>query len=128
MTDIIGKVLMTDIIERLRSDGENERQHLREARVGLWSLLNEAADTIESLEEELDRYRNGYQGSCYACEPVGIKNKELSESVKEFFQYLDSTEESDSGVVFHPVHITCSRVLMMDPLNAVLIKMKDLSQ
>lgn len=30
------------------------------------------------LEEELDKYRNGYKGACYACEPVGEQNERLT--------------------------------------------------
>ena len=38
---------------------------------------------IEALEEELDRFKNGYKGGCYACEIVGQKNTELSEYIEE---------------------------------------------
>ena len=39
---------------------------------------------IAKLEEELDRYKNGYQGGCYACEPVGEQNQRLREAIKAF--------------------------------------------
>ena len=39
------------ILERLRSDGENERQRFREARATLGPLLADAAARIEQLEE-----------------------------------------------------------------------------
>ena len=42
---------MTDIVERLRADGE--RQAEREARVVLGRLLEDAAREIENLREEL---------------------------------------------------------------------------
>lgn len=42
-----------DLIVRLRSDGENENQHQRQARFELHGLLNEAADEIERLQEKL---------------------------------------------------------------------------
>ena len=44
---------MTDIVEKLRSDGEDERQRFRESRCTLAPLLNEAADRIEQLEAAL---------------------------------------------------------------------------
>lgn len=33
-----------------------------------------AVAEIERLREELDNYKNGYKGACYACEPVGELN------------------------------------------------------
>jgi hypothetical protein len=32
---------------------------------------------VAELEEELDRYRNGYQGGCMTCEPVAERNNRL---------------------------------------------------
>ena len=55
-------------------------------------------------------------------------NERLKELVREFFKYLDTVEESDSGREFHPVTISCCRTMMMDPLNKVLKEMKELSQ
>lgn len=50
------------------------------------------------------------------------KLKELSseELIQEFLSYLDYTEESDSGRVFHPIQISSVRVLM-SPCIAMLI-------
>jgi hypothetical protein len=39
------------IVDRLRSDGEGERQCEREARIVLGGLLSEAADEIEQWRE-----------------------------------------------------------------------------
>lgn len=50
---------MTDILERLQSDGEGERQQFREARATLGSLLNEAAAEIERLRAALERIAFG---------------------------------------------------------------------
>ena len=44
---------MSDIVERLRSDGEDERQRFREARATLGPLLADAADRIAQLETAL---------------------------------------------------------------------------
>ena len=52
---------------------------------------------------------------------------ELKECVREFFSYLDTVEESDSGREFHPVTISCCRTMMMEPLSLVLKRMKELS-
>lgn len=57
-----------------------------------------------------------------------IMNNELQELVKTFFQdYLDVTEESDSGNIFHPITINCCRVLKVQPLNELLAKMRELA-
>ena len=45
--------MMSDLVEKLRSDGENERQRFREARATLGPLLADAADRIEQLETAL---------------------------------------------------------------------------
>ena len=36
-----------------------------------------------ALLEELNDYRNGYKGACYACEPVGMANKRLEAENKK---------------------------------------------
>ena len=53
---------------------------------------------------------------------------ELQGLVKEFFEkYLNHVEESDSGIMFSPITINCCRVMMMQPLNDLLIKMAELA-
>jgi hypothetical protein len=58
-----------------------------------------------------------------------LKNAlELQEVVKEFFnEYLNYTEESDSGRMFNPISIGCCRVMMHEPLNHLLERMRVLS-
>ena len=54
--------------------------------------------------------------------------EELKALVKSFFEdYLDYQEESDSGRVFNPIHISCTRVMMTKPLSKLLNRMKELS-
>jgi hypothetical protein len=53
--------------------------------------------------------------------------RELQALVKSFFEdYLNYQEESDSGRVFNPVHISCTRVMMSVPLAMLLMRMKEL--
>ena len=54
-------------------------------------------------------------------------NDRLKECVKQFFEYLDYQEESDGGVMFNPITISCSRVMKFEPLNKILDEMKALS-
>ena len=56
------------------------------------------------------------------------KTDELKDCVKEFFEkYLNRREESDSGRVFSPITISCCRVMMLEPLDELLEKMRVLS-
>ncbi len=49
-----------------------------------------------------------------------LSNMSLEAVVKEFLSYLDYTEESDSGRVFHPITIGSCRALMSEPLDMVM--------
>ena len=49
-----------------------------------------------------------------------VNQMSLEELVAEFLSYLDYTEESDSGNVFHPITIGCCRILMSKPLDFVI--------
>lgn len=52
--------------------------------------------------------------------------EEMQHLVKELFSYLDYTETTDSGRVWHPVQISCARALMCEPLGECLSKLKRL--
>jgi len=55
--------------------------------------------------------------------------RELQTLVKSFFEdYLDYQEESDSGRVFNPIHVSCTRVMMVEPLAKLLMRMRELSE
>ena len=41
------------------------------------NYLAAKASDYEKVEEELERYHNGFKGGCYACETVAEKNIEL---------------------------------------------------
>ena len=57
-----------------------------------------------------------------------MRDEELRVCVKEFFEkYLNYAEESDSGKMFHPITVSCCRVMMMKPLSNLLHKMCKLS-
>ena len=51
----------------------------------------------------------------------------LEQAVQRFFYFLNRTEESDGGNLFHPVTISCCRVMWIEELNEVLDKMAELS-
>ena len=53
---------------------------------------------------------------------------ELKQLVKSLFEdYLNHQEETDEGRVFNPVHISCTRAMMIEPLAKLLNRMKELS-
>ena len=55
-------------------------------------------------------------------------DEKLKEAVKEFFnKYLNRVEESDSCYLFHPISVSCCRVLMIEPLGKLLETMRELS-
>ena len=60
-------------------------ERLREVASGLGTYINQAelADDIGLVLDYLERYEQGYKGSCYACEPVGEKNVELNKRIAE---------------------------------------------
>ena len=51
-------------------------------------------------------------------------NNNLNELLTEFFQILDTVEESDSGKEFHPVFINSCRVLTTKRLNEIFSEIK----
>lgn len=52
--------------------------------------------TVEQCLTELDAYRNGIQGACYACEPVGELNQQLMDTIGNLRQRLKA-EYLDGG-------------------------------
>ena len=55
----------------------------------LIDLAIEAVEENEQLRKELDMYRNGYQGACMACEPVGEENQSLRAALEESKAEID---------------------------------------
>lgn len=53
-----------------------------------------------------------------------LETMEMKDLVKEFFTFLDYTEESDSGRVFHPITFSCCRCLMSEPFSLLLDRMR----
>jgi hypothetical protein len=51
--------------------------------------------------------------------------KTQNELVKELFEFLDATEESDSGRVFHPIAISCCRAMKLEPLGVCIKALRE---
>lgn len=66
------------------------------------NTLNRLLETIEELREEnenlkqrLQNVKEGFEGCCYACEPVGMLNQELEAQLKAIEE--DGTEEHNAA-------------------------------
>jgi hypothetical protein len=57
---------------------------------------------------------------------VEPKTETLEELVLQFFSYLDKTEESDSGRIFHLLTFTSVRVMDGVAVNVILQKMRSI--
>lgn len=104
-----------DEIERLRRNLKAElSDHINGTPCAQirWQQERETLEQeIEQLKEELDKYENGYKGSCYACEPCGERNLELLSILKEIVSQVD--QGGDYGKVFARDHcITRARAAL----------------
>lgn len=69
-----------------------------------------------------------YVCDCEYWEPPADDTDELRQLVYEFFtNYLNLVEESESGRLFNPITIGCCRVMMLEPLDRLLDRMRELS-
>jgi hypothetical protein len=85
------------------------------------TMLRQQQSEIEALKKELALQKLSDIGQ-------EIEQGELQALVKSFFEdYLDVQEESDSGRVFNPIHISCVRAMKVGPLAKLLIRMRELS-
>ena len=64
----------------------------------------------------------------YHCRELKADRDRLKSLVRELFELLDHTEESDGGKEFHPITISCCRVLMTERLNKVLTDLREASE
>jgi hypothetical protein len=54
-----------------------------------------------------------------------LDKMDLEELVREFLSYLDYVEESEGGREFHPITLGSCRVLMTQPLNMCIKKLRE---
>lgn len=69
-----------------------------------------------------------YQDQIYTINELLTENAKLKNLIRSFFSFLDRTEESENGSVFHPVTIGCSRAMIMEPLEKLLNELKQAVQ
>lgn len=87
-------------------------------------IEGEMIDTIAEQEAVIDKDRALFGVLRDVMQSYVKDEDEIREVLREFFRYLDYTEESDSGRIFRPIQITSCRALMTPKLNVVLDKMK----
>jgi hypothetical protein len=84
--------------------------------------------TCTATEEMLDEVKK--ELALQKLSDIGqeIEQTELQALVKSFFEdYLNHQEETDEGRVFNPIHVSCTRAMMIEPLAKLLMRMKELS-
>jgi len=73
-----------DEVWALKTENTKLREHCRKLEA-----------EVAGLNESLDKYRNGYQGSCWCCEPVGMRNVELNTALERAReQMIDQAERA----------------------------------
>jgi len=60
------------------------------------ALVKPWKDYADELEEELSRYRDGYKGGCYACEPVGELNVKLEAENERLLSYCERSKAENT--------------------------------
>lgn len=68
------------------------------------------ADTSEELRKEYE---------------ATLNSMDVNALVREFFSYLDYKDETDSGTEFNPIVISSCHVLMTQPLNMCINKLRE---
>jgi hypothetical protein len=92
----------------------------RQGKVNIW-------EEMARMELEIKRIREGYEGTCYACETVGELNQSYQSHVKELIRLLEIEEESDSGRAFRPNYVSSCRVMDGMKINQCLKALKNLA-
>ena len=105
-----------DALKTFNNDLEQEIEALKkEIALQKLSDISQEIETLDTRSYLIGRYD-------------GLEKDELKQLVKSFFEdYLDYQEESDSGRVFNPIHVSCTRAMMVEPLAKLLLRMRELS-
>lgn len=85
--------------EKLKEEIELLKEDLRVADGYFMSCINKlvaAEKEIDELKQRLKDIKEGFEGCCYACEPVGMLNQELEAQLKTIYE--DGTEEHNTAI------------------------------
>lgn len=86
---------------------------------------DELASLVGFLYDRLDEKARGARALRITLTELVRENERIVLTLKRFFEYLDYTEESDGGKMFHPITVTCCRAMMIEGLNDTLRDMKE---
>jgi len=89
--------------------------------------LSSLSEWFDDQAEKASNFEDAIDNSIYAkvLGESSARLEELDSLVRQFVKYLNLTEESDSGTIFHPVTIGCSRAMMLNDLGNLIKKMED---
>ena len=91
MDDLIDDLLpLTDKFYEENKKLKTQNSELIKENLNLRNLKQENVDLIEMLA----KYRDGYQGSCYACEPVGELNQKLELRLTAYQKMVEGASET----------------------------------
>lgn len=66
-----------------------------------WRVAGPLAKALKNFEDalknELDKYKNGYKGACYACEPVGELNLKQRDTIDALASALRKAMDDTPG-------------------------------
>jgi hypothetical protein len=80
-------------------------------------VYHEAADELRRLHASIERFKEGFQGSCYACEPVAECNLSQQKRIEELEGVMVRARNVlDAGVRISPESV------LHDELRAALSK------
>ena len=73
-------------LTELARDMERSLSFLQRVAMNSQADHLKAKQEVRDLEDVLNKFKLGYQGCCYACEPVGILNQRLERELEEMKQ------------------------------------------
>lgn len=85
--------------EELKKQIDDLKEDLRDADmyyISCSAKLLAAEKEVDGLKQRLKDIKEGFEGCCYACEPVGMLNQELEAQLKTIYE--DGTEEHNTAI------------------------------
>ena len=85
--------------EELKKEIDDLKEDLRDADmyyINCSAKLLAAEKEVDGLKQKLKDIKEGFEGCCYACEPVGMLNQELEAQLKCIEE--DGTEEHNAAI------------------------------
>lgn len=85
--------------EELKKQIDDLKEDLRDADMYYINCNNKllaAEKEVDGLKQKLKDIKEGFEGCCYACEPVGMLNQELEAQLKCIEE--DGTEEHNAAI------------------------------